>query len=224
MPLLRVSLVFLLLSAVAFANPKSTTFSASTDDVFKAALKAAAGHRIAIPQDNGLKDLTDSGEEIKSFQFATTFPNITFRVTEQIKVEPQADGSTKLEVFFYRDRGNAPYVESTSYQVREQQLQNQLDSKIAVLEQEKSDYERHYEIIHDINLQTYIEKQKEILTKERDLKLEEIEQERQAKIADVAEMPTSSFAAMDTAADKFFVLVQQKLQGSTAKTGAGVHH
>ncbi len=145
-------------------------------------------------------------------------------MTEQIKVEPQTDGSTKLEVFFYRDRGNAPYVESTSYQVREQQLQNQLDSKIAVLEQEKSDYERHYEIIHDINLQTYIEKQKEILTKERDLKLEEIEQERQAKIADIAEMPTSSFAAMDTAADKFFVLVQQKLQGSTAKTAAGVHH
>ena len=93
-----------------------------------------------------------------------------------------------------------------------------------MLEQEKSDYERHYEIIHDINLQTYIEKQKEILTKERDLKLEEIEQERQAKIADIAEMPTSSFAAMDTAADKFFVLVQQKLQGSTAKTAAGVHH
>src|SRR5580658_10199686 len=119
MPLLRVSLVFLLLSAVAFANPKSTTFNASTDDVFKAALKAAAGHRIVIPQDNGLKDLTDSGEEIKSFQFATPFPNITFRVTEQIKVEPQTDGSTKLEVFFYRDRGNAPYVESTSYQVRE---------------------------------------------------------------------------------------------------------
>jgi hypothetical protein len=224
MPLLRVSLVFLLLSAVAFANPKSTTFNASTDDVFKAALKAAAGHRIVIPRDNGLKDLTDSGEEIKSFQFATPFPNITFRVTEQIKVEPQTDGSTKLEVFFYRDRGNAPYVESTSYQVREQQLQNQLDSKTAVLEQEKSDYERHYEIIHDINLQTYIEKQKEILTKERDLKLEEIEQERQAKIADIAEMPTSSFAAMDTAADKFFVLVQQKLQGSTAKTAAGVHH
>ena len=82
--------------------------------------------------------------------------------------------------------------------MREQQLQNQLDSKIAVLEQEKSDYERHYEIIHDINLQTYIEKQKEILTKERDLKLEEIEQERQAKIADIAEMPTSSFAAMDS--------------------------
>lgn len=224
MPLLRVSLVLLLLSAVAFANPKSTTFNASTDDVFKAALKAAAGHRIVIPQDNGLKDLTDSGEEIKSFQFATPFPNITFRVTEQIKVEPQTHGSTKLEVFFYRDRGNAPYVESTSYQVREQQLQNQLDSKTAVLEQEKSDYERHYEIIHDINLQTYIEKQKEILTKERDLKLEEIEQERQAKIADIAEMPTSSFAAMDTAADKFFVLVQQKLQGSTAKTAAGVHH
>jgi hypothetical protein len=67
MPLLRVSLVFLLLSAVAFANPKSTTFNASTDDVFKAALKAAAGHRIVIPQDNGLKDLTDSGEEVKSF-------------------------------------------------------------------------------------------------------------------------------------------------------------
>jgi len=32
----------------------------------------------------------------------------------------------KLEVFFHKDRGNIRYVESTSYQVRERQLQNQL--------------------------------------------------------------------------------------------------
>lgn len=224
MTLLRVCFVFLLLSAVALANPKSTTINAPVDDVFKAAQKAAVGHRIVIPQDEGLKNLTDSGEEIRSFQFATTLPGVTFRVIEEISVEPLPDGTTKLEVFFHKDRGNIPYVESTSYQVREQQLQNQLESKVAALEQEKSNYETHYEIIHDIDLQTYIAKQKEILTKEHELKLQEIEQERDAKIADLAGMPTSSFATMDTAADKFFSLVQQKLQGGTAKTTAGVHH
>ncbi len=224
MTLLRVCFVVLLLSAVALANPKSTTINATVDDVFKAAEKAAAGHRISIPQDEGLKNLTDSGEEIKSFQFATTLPGVTFRVIEEITVEPLPDGTTKLEVFFHKDRGNIPYVESTSYQVREQQLQNQLQIKVGALEAEKDKYETHYEVIHDIDLQTYIEKQKEILTKEHELKLQEIEQERDAKIADLAGMPTSSFPTMDTAADKFFSLVQQKLQGGTAKTTAGVHH
>jgi hypothetical protein len=224
MTLLRVCFVVLLLSAVALANPKSTTINATVDDVFKAAEKAAAGHRILIPQDEGLKNLTDSGEEIKSFQFATTLPGVTFRVIEEITVEPLPDGTTKLEVFFHKDRGNIPYVESTSYQVREQQLQNQLQIKVGALEAEKDKYETHYEVIHDIDLQTYIEKQKEILTKEHELKLQEIEQERDAKIADLAGMPTSSFPTMDTAADKFFSLVQQKLQGGTAKTTAGVHH
>jgi len=216
--------VCLLLSSAAFSNPKSTTLSASVDDVFKAAQKAAAGHRILIPQDEGLKNLTDSGEEIKSFQFATTLPGVTFRVVEEITVEPLPDGSTKLEVFFHRDRGNVPYVPSGAYEVREQQLQNQLESKVAALEQEKSNYETHYEVIHDIDLATYIAKQKEILTKEHELKLQEIEQERIAKIADLAGMPTSSFSTMDAAADKFFNLVQQKLQGGSAKTAAGVPH
>ena len=217
--------IFLLLSAVAFANPKSTTINAPADDVFKAAQKAAAGHRIVVSQDEGLKNLTDSGEEIKSFQFATTLPGVTFRVIEEISVEPQPEGSCKVEVFFHKDRGNIPYVESASYQIREQQLQNQLQIKVGALEAEKDKYETHYEVIHDIDLQTYIEKQKEILTKEHQLKLEEIEQERDAKIADLAGMPTSSFSTMDAAADKFFNLVQQKLQGGTAKTAAaGVHH
>ena len=224
MTLLRVCFVVLLLSAVALANPKSTTINATVDDVFKAAGKAAAGHRILIPPDEGLKNLTDSGEEIKSFQFATTLPGVTFRVIEEITVEPLPDGTTQLEVFFHKDRGNIPYAESTSYQVREQQLQNQLQIKVGALEAEKDKYETHYEVIHDIDLQTYIEKQKEILTKEHELKLQEIEQERDAKIADLAGMPTSSFPTMDTAADKFFSLVQQKLQGGTAKTTAGVHH
>ena len=224
MTLLRVCFVLVLLSAVALANPKSTTINATVDDVFKAAQKAAAGHRILIPQDEGLKNLTDSGEEIKSFQFATTLSGVTFRIIEEITVEPLPDGTTKLEVFFHKDRGNIPYVESTSYQVREQQLQNQLQIKVGALEAEKGKYETHYEVIHDIDLQTYIEKQKEILTKEHELKVQEIEQERDAKIADLAGMPTSSFSTMDTAADKFFNLVQQKLQGGTAKTTAGVHH
>lgn len=214
----------LLYANLVFANPHSKTLNASVDDVFKAAQKAAAGHRILILQDEGLKNLTDSGEEIKSFQFATTLPGVTFRVIEEVSVEPLPDGSTKLEIFFHRDRGNAPYVPSAAYEVREQRLQNQLESKVAALEQEKSNYETHYEVIHDIDLQTYIAKQKEILTKEHELKLQEIEQERDAKIADLAGMPTSSFSTMDAAADKFFNLVQQKLQGGAAKTTAGVHH
>jgi hypothetical protein len=224
MTLLRVCFIFLLLSAVALANPKSTTINATVDDVFKAAEKAAAGHRILIPQDEGLKNLTDSGEEIKSFQFATTLPGVTFRVIEEITVEPLPDGTTKLEVFFHKDRGNIPYVESTSYQVREQQLQNQLQIKVGALEAEKDKYETHYEVIHDIDLQTYIAKQKEIETSEYELKVKEIEQERDAKIADLAAMPTSSFPTMDTAADKFFSLVQQKLEGGKPKGTAGVNH
>jgi hypothetical protein len=213
-----------LLSTLAFANPKSTTFEASVDDVFKAAQKAAAGHRIVIPQDEGLKNLNDAGEEIKSFQFATTLAGITFRVIEEISVEPSPDGTTKLEVFFHRDRGNVPYVPSSAYELREQQLQNQLKSKVDALEQEKSTYETHYEVIHDIDLRTYIGKQKEILTKEHELQVQEIEAERDAKITDLAGMPTASFAMMDMAANKFFNLVEQKLQGGPAKTTAGVHH
>jgi hypothetical protein len=212
---------FLLLSQIAVANPNSRAFTASADDVFRAAKKAAAGHRILIPQDEGLKDLTDSGQEIQSFQFATTLPGVTFRVIAEISVEPQPDGTTKLGIFFHRDR---PYVPSSSLELREQQLQNQLESKIATLEQEKDKYETRYEVIHDIDLETYVAKQKEIHRKEYEAKLEEIEQERQAKIADLAGMPTSSFSTMDTAAEKFFKLVEQNLQGGKTKTAAGVNH
>jgi hypothetical protein len=214
MPLLRVSLVFLLLSAVAFANPKSITFNASSDDVFKAAQKAAAGRRIIPPKDEGLKNLTDSGEEIKSFTFATSLPGVTFRVVEEISVEPLPDGTTKLEVFFHNDR---PYVPSSALEVREQQLQNKLDLKLSALEQEKDKNETEYEVIHTIDIQTYISRQKDLAKRELDAKLEEIEQERQAKIADLAGMPTSSFSTMDAAADKFFNLVQRNLEGSKAK-------
>ena len=78
--------LLILSASLVFANPKNTTFNAPVDDVFKAAQKAAAGHRILVPQDEGLKNLTDSGEEIKSFQFATTLPGVTFRVIEEISV------------------------------------------------------------------------------------------------------------------------------------------
>lgn len=208
------SLLILLSASLAFANPKSITFNASSDDVFKAAQKAAAGRRIIPPKDEGLKNLTDSGEEIKSFTFATSLPGVTFRVVEEISVEPLPDGTTKLEVFFHNDR---PYVPSSALEVREQQLQNKLDLKLSALEQEKDKNETEYEVIHTIDIQTYISRQKDLAKRELDAKLEEIEQERQAKIADLAGMPTSSFSTMDAAADKFFNLVQRNLEGSKAK-------
>jgi hypothetical protein len=213
--------LLILSASLVFANPKSTTFNAPVDDVFKAAQKAAAGHRLIPPKDEGLKNLTDSGEEIKSFTFATSLPGVAFRVIEEISVEPLPDGTTKLEVFFHNDR---PYIPSSALEVREQQLQNQLELKLSALEQEKDKNETEYEVIHTIDIQTYVGRQKDIAKRELDAKLGEIEQERQAKIADLAGMPTSSFSTMDTAADKFFNLVQQKLQGGTAKTTAGVPH
>lgn len=224
MLLLRAGMIaaILLLSAtVAFANPKSTTFNASVDDVFRAAKKAAAGHRILIPQDKGLKDLTDSGQEIQSFQFATTLPGVTFRVIAEISVEPQPDGTTKLEVFLHRDR---PYVPSPSLEVTEQQLQSQLERKLSALEQEKDEYEYQYEVVHSINLETYVRKQKEIHAREYEAKVQKIDQEREAKLADLAGMPTSSFSTMDAAADKFFKLVEQNIQGDKPKTTAEVMH
>jgi hypothetical protein len=208
---------FLLLSEMALANPKNKTFDAPVDEVLKAAEKAAAGHRILIPQDEGLKNLTDSGEEIKSFQFATSLPGVTFRVIEEIGVEPLADGTSKLEVFFHKDRGSIPYVPSASYEVREQQLKNQLDLKLSTLQREKDIYKTQYEVFHSIDLQTYISKREEIATREHKARLQEMEQRRDARIADLAGMPTSSFSTMDTAADKFFGLVQQNLQGGKAK-------
>jgi hypothetical protein len=213
--------LLILSASLVFANPKSTTFNAPVDDVFRAAQKAAAGHRLIPPKDEGLKNLTDSGEEIKSFTFATSLPGVAFRVIEEISVEPLPDGTTKLEVFFHNDR---PYVPSSALEVREQQLQNQLELKLSALEQEKDKNETEYEVIHTIDIQTYVGRQKDIAKRELDAKLGEIEQERQAKIADLAGMPTSSFSTMDAAADKFFNLVQQKLQGGTAKTTAGVPH
>lgn len=221
MTLPRVCAVLLLLTAAAFANPKSTTINAPVDDVFKAAQKAAAGHRLIPPKDEGLKNLTDSGEEIKSFTFATSLPGVAFRVIEEISVEPLPDGTTKLEVFFHNDR---PYVPSSALEAREQQLQNQLELKLSALEQEKEKNETEYEVIHTIDIQTYVGRQKDIAKRELDAKLGEIEQERQAKIADLAGMPTSSFSTMDAAADKFFALVQQNLQGGKTKATAGVHH
>lgn len=215
-------LILLLLSvSLAFANPKSTTFNASPDDVFKAAKKAAAGHHIVIPKDEGLKTLTDSGEEVRSFQFTTSLPGVTFRVIEEISVEPLPDGTTKLEVMFYNDR---PYVPSESLELREQQLHNQLELKLSALEQEQDENKRQYEDYHTIDIQTYTTKWTEILALEHEAKLEGIEQEREAKIADLAGMPTSSFSTMDAASDKFLGLVQRNLQGGKEKPTVGADH
>jgi hypothetical protein len=213
----------LLLSEVALAaNPATKTFGTSVDEVFKAAKKAAAGHRILIPQDEGLKNLTDSGEEIKSFQFAASLLGVTFRVIEEISIEPLPDGTTKLELFVHRDRGSMPYVPSDSLKLRRLQLQNQLERELSQLEQLRDSYRTQYEVIHSIDLETYVNKKIEISRREHDLKIEEIDQETAAKIADLAGMPTSSFSTMDAAADKFFGVVQQNLHGKARGT-AGVN-
>ena len=137
----------------------------------------------------------------------------------EISVEPQPDGTTKLGMFFHRDR---PYVPSSSLELREQQLQNQLELKLSALDREKDKNETEYEVIHNIDIQTYVGRQKEIAKRELDAKLEEIEQEREAKLADLAGMPTSSFSTMDTASEKFFKLVEQNLQDGKTKPTAGV--
>jgi hypothetical protein len=218
-------LTLLLLSTnLAFANPKSTTINAPPDDVFKAAKKATAGHHIFVTQDEGLKNLTDSGQEIKSFRFVTSLPGVTFRVIEEISVEPLSGGTSKLEVFFYKDTGSRVYVPSESYEHREAQLKDQLESKLYALAQEKDKYTTQYEVYHTIDLETYVSKAKEILHLELEAKLQEIEQEREAKIADLAAMPTSSFSTMDAAAGKLFGLVQQNLQTGNPKAAAGTTH
>lgn len=203
-------------------NPKEKAFDAPADDVFKAAKTAAAGHRILIPQDEGLKTLTDSGEEIKTFKFAVSLPGLTLRVIEEISVEPLPDGTSTLKVFFHKDRGALPYVPSASYDLREQQLQNKLERKLSALEAEEEQYRIQYEVIHSIDLETYINKKKEITKAEEEAKLEEINQQHDAQIDDLAGIPTSSFSAMDAAADKFFALVQQNLTGGKAKTSPAV--
>jgi hypothetical protein len=194
------------------ANPKEKAFDAPVDHVFNAAKRAAAGHRIFVSQDEGLKTLTDSGEEIKSFQFALSLPGVTFRVIEAISAEPLPDGTSTLKVFFHKDRGAIPYLPSASYELRDQQLQNQLERKLSALVAEGERYRIQYEDIHSIDLETYINKQKAIAKGEHEAKLEEIHQQHDAQIADLAGMPTSSFSTMVAAADKFFGLVQQNLK------------
>jgi hypothetical protein len=217
----QVTAFLALFTGVASGNPNSRLFNLPADDVFQAAQKAAAGHRIVIPQDEGLKNLTDSGEEIKTFQFVTMLAGVTFRVTEEISVEPQPNGNCKVEVFFHKDRGSAPYVPSASLQAREQQLQNQLERAIDALEQEKDDYEMHYEGVHDIDLKTFTAKKDEIAKEEYEAKVKEINQEHDAKIADLAGIPTSAFSSMDAAADKFLNLVEKNLQNGKTKSAAG---
>jgi hypothetical protein len=216
--------LILLSITLAFANPKSMVLQAPPAAVFKAAQKAAAGHKIVIPQDEGLEQLNEAGEEIKSFKFATSLAGVTFRVIENISVEPLPDGTSKLEVWFYKDRGSNVYVPSDAYELREAQLKNQLEKKLNALELEGSEYETQYEVTHTIDLKTYVAKKSDVLRRERDAKIQELQQERDAKIADLAGMPTSSFPTMEVAADKFFSLVQQNLQTSKTNASIGTNH
>lgn len=218
---LGILLIVLLFASLTLANPRNMKFNATADEVFKAAKKAAAGHRIVFEQDDGLKTLTESGEEVQSFKFATSLPGVTFRVIEVISVEPLPEGASKLEVWFYKDRGSSAYVPSASYELREAQLKQKLQSKMAALEEEKENYETQYEVSHTIDLETYVSKKKEIRHLEADATIEELEQEREAATADLAEMPTSSFPTMDAAADKFFSLVRQNLQASQREGRGG---
>lgn len=206
----------------ALTNPKSFTFSASVEEVFKASQRAATGHRIVVQQDEGLKDLNDAEEEIRTFRFSTSLQGVAFSVIEEISVEPVPSG-TKVKVFFHRDRGGKPYIPSATYQLREQQLQSQLERRLAALESEKELYRVQYETIHSIDLETYLNKSQEINRKEHDARAEEINHEYDAKIADLAGMPSSSFSTMEAAAEKFFGMVQQNLQGAKPKARSGLN-
>jgi hypothetical protein len=210
---LRLLLVVTLCSAQTFANPKSKTFNSPANRVYKAALKAAAGNRLVIDRDEGIKPRNDAGEEIKQFSFFTSLPNIAFRVIADVRVQSLPDGTSKVEVFYHKDRRPNIYVPSEAYESRRQQLQARLETQLSALEQESALY-RLQNKAGRIDFETLQDKEKDVRKRAHDAKMEELNQEEEAAMNDLAGLPTSSFTAVDSSAEKYFSSIQRNLDES----------
>ena len=179
-------------------------------------ITADKGHAmVSIGAHHGLKQLNDSGQEVKTFLFYTSLPGINFHVIAEVSLQPTSTGGTQLSLFFHRDRGEDGYIPSEDLRLRQMQLKSQLEEKKSQLEMRKQQYKFDYEN-GKLDLATLIAREKEIIIDEERYEEEEITQEGDAKIADLAGMPTSSFSTMDEAARKYFDLVQRVLTASRA--------
>lgn len=163
---------------------------------------APAGHPIHVWQDEGINDGS------QDFTFYAHFPGMVARVVQEVTVKSRPDGTSELQVFFHKAR---VYVPSDAYKARLAQLNLELDEKLSQVSLQTQVLEALYEA-GKCDFQTYMQKKEEPQQREHDARLEEIDGEYEAKNLDLAGMPTSSFTAMEAAADKFLGLVQQNLQ------------
>lgn len=195
------------------SNPRSRVFAASADVVFKASLRAAAGHHIMRTEDEGLKQLGDNGQEILNFGFLTTIRGFAHGVIASVKVEPIGSDSSHLTIFFLRQGGTNVWIPSTSFEARKAELEIKLQTIVDALENQKWALQMKFEE-GGISLHEKLQKEQEIEDQRHAAKIDEIEQVHDAQVADLAQMPTSTFPAMVAAANSFFDLVDRNLTGS----------
>jgi hypothetical protein len=191
-------------------NPRSKVFAASADLLFKAALRSAARHHIIRTEDNGLKDLDDKGQEILSFGFATRIRGFTHGVIAEVEVTPVDSGSSRLTIFYYRLGRQNAWIPSASLELREAQLEANLQKILDDLDFRRSALEMRYEaggisLSEKLRQEGAIEDQRFAATRD------EIKQKHDAEVADLAQMPTSTFPAMFDAAGSFFDSVDRNL-------------
>jgi hypothetical protein len=206
--------VILELNCPVGGNPRSKDFDAPSRLLFGAALRAAAGHRIIRAEDEGLKPLDEKGQEILSFSFPTTIRGYTHGVLADVEVASIGSDSAKLTIFYHKQGGTNVWVPSASFQLRKAQLEARLQQIIDGLDRQRYAVESRYES-GGISLHEKLQADAKIENQEYAAKMDKIRQERDARVADLAQMPTSTFPAMVEASDAFFNLVDRNLRALT---------
>jgi len=207
----RLLLAIVSIAPCAEANPKSKIFRESPEVVLKAAQKAAEDHTIVKISDADSRVFSDDSEDVLSFAFVSRISGFTPSVVAIVNISKSKEGGSQLELFYHRQGIKSVWIPSAAYEALELEYETDLQKILTHIDNERELLEFYWKT-GKVNHADYYAQQRALAADEHKARLNELDLVYKAKMEDIAQMPRSTFAAMDAAADRYFTLVEKILK------------
>ncbi len=214
--LLRDPISYLLLLAILIgasgirANPKTRTYRVAPDVLLKAAKKAAAGHAIVRFSDASSQVFSDNTQDTLGLAFVTKIEGFAPAVVAVINITQRKDGYVDLEVFYRRKETGSVRTPSTEFLARKTAYETELQKTLNHIDEQRDLLEKLWQL-GGIDRTDYYAKRRSLDAAEYNARVSTLNLVHKAKMEDLAQMPRSTFAAMDEAAHNYFQLVDENL-------------
>ena len=192
------------------ANPKSKIYRVPADALLKAAKKAAAGHAVIKLSDESTQVFSDDTQDVLSLAFAAKIEGFAPAVVAVINITKLKDGNSELEVFYRRKGSESVWTPSTAFLVRKTAYESDLQKKLDLIDAERDLLEIRWNS-GQVDRTEYYAKRRSLDAEEYNARVSTLNLVHKAKMEDLAQMPRSTFAAMDEAAHNYFLLVEKNL-------------